>query len=109
MPGPSESGCSLMLVTTAVLRLEAVFERDVHHPPKQLRDEPPVLALAVGLGADRAGRAELHLTVHRLAPPLPLAWLGRADVHVRMPLREAQRHTRVQLVRRRVLARDVHR
>src|SRR5688572_31995363 len=99
----------LMLVPAGMLSLEALVERHVHHPAEYLRDETTVLSLTVGLRADRAGRAKLHLSVHRLAPALPVARARRADVHVRMPLCEAERHARVELVRRRILARDVHR
>src|SRR5687768_17015720 len=100
--------CQLVLMTTRVLRLEALVERDVHHPAEQLWDESRVLALALGLGADRAGGAELHLPVYRLAPTLTVARAWRADVHVRVPLRETEGDAGVELVRRRVLAGDVH-
>src|SRR5688572_3354847 len=99
----------LVLMAARMLSLEALVERHVHHPSEHLRNESRVLALTLGLCADRSGRAKPHLAVHRFTPPLTVTRARRADVHMRVPLRETERHARVELLGRRILSCDVHR
>src|SRR5688500_302773 len=81
----------------------------MRHPAKKSGNESPAFTVTLGLGADGARGAELHLPVHHFAPTRAIAARRHADVHMRMPLRKTERNAGVELVRRRILSRDVHR
>jgi hypothetical protein len=76
---------------------------NVHHPPEDLRIEPSTGLVARGLRGDRSPEAE--------ARPVDPSGVPRrqADVDVRVPPGDGQRHTRVELVGGRAPGRRIHR
>src|SRR5579863_3064288 len=82
------------------------FKRiNVHHPVEDYRAEGSAGGIASFLGDDRSSQTELRMRpYHRFAA----IWRRRAEIHVLVPLRNAERNARVELLFAHALGRGVH-
>src|SRR5579863_8729934 len=82
------------------------FKRiNVHHPAENYRAEGSAGGIASFLCDDRSSQTELRMRPYHLFAAISR---GRAEIHMLVPLRDAQRNARVELLFTHTLGSGVH-